>query len=1074
MLFRSDNENNAGSVDAGFITGLGANGTVYSIQLATNGQSLLAGDFTTFNGVARQNVARINTDGTLDNGFDAGVISQGTNAPGTVRAIGVYTNGVNANKVVIGGLFTLVGNAGRTNIARLNVDGTPDTSFDPGTGANNAVNSVAIQNNGRVLLGGTFTAVNGVPRNFVARLNFDGSVDNTFTPGGGPDAQVRLVAALNDGKILIAGDFDSVSGVSNRRIARLNADGSVDPTFLSRGMVTNGTIYNFALQINGQILIAGMFTATNGAGVVRTNIARLNADGTLDRTFDPGGGPDDFVATLTPQADGKIVVGGAFANFDGYGRSRLVRLFSNGGVDPTLNIGTGADNLVAALAIQSDGKILVGGAFTNFNGVVQNRFTRLHGGQNAGSGLVVFGAPLFTVSEAGTNATIQVLRTGGTSNTISVDYSVIPGGTAIAGVDYLPVGGTLIFNQGETLRSFVVPVIDDAQVRPSRTVFLTLSNATGGASLDIPPTTVLQIEENDSLLAFASGSFSIAESGTNAVITVVRSGGTNEAVTVDYFTAPLTATPLADYTNVSGTLAFAPGVRVRTFLVPIVDDALVEGSETVGLFLTNAGPVGIAALGAISNASLTIVDNDFGVGVLGFASTNFNALENAGFATITIVRTNGSSGAVSVNFATVDGVGTATAGVDYRSTNGILTFADGEVSKSFNVPLLDDVVVEGNETVGLVLLGVTGGAGLGLTNATLTIVDDDAFGTFQFSTNSYSVVESAGSVTVTVNRIGGIIGSVAVGLITTNGTATPGVDYLPVVQVLNFAPGQTTTNISISIINDQIVEPVETFDVVLTGPTGGALLGAITNATVSITDDDMQFTFALTNFTVLENAGTAVINVLRYGVTNSTGTVAYATSDSTAFSGVDYVGVTNTLTFLPGVTNTNFTITVIDNQIVQLNRALNLRLFNATPTNNASPGTNATATLTIVDNDSTFSFSASAYNVNESAGQLTVAVLRAGQSTGNVSVVASTVPLAVPNAATAGTDYVASASTLFFAPGQSSASFTVLITSDPLPEGNEVFGLILTNPLPVGSALLGPTNTAIVTIIDDEIGRAHV
>jgi uncharacterized delta-60 repeat protein len=1065
-----DNENNAGSVDAGYITGFGANGTVFAIQLATNGQAVIAGDFTTFDATPRQNVARLNTDGTLDNGFDPGVISQGTNALGTVRAIGVYTNGVNANKVVIGGLFTLVGNAGRTNIARLNVDGSPDTTFDPGTGANNAVNGVAIQNNGRVLLGGTFTAVNGVPRNFIARLNFDGTVDTTFTPGSGPDAQVRVVAALNDGRILIAGDFDSVSGVPNRRIARLNADGTVDATFTSRGMITNGTIYSLALQINGQILVGGMFTATNGAGVVRTNLARLNADGSLDPTFDSGSGADDFVAAVTVQADGKLIVGGAFANFAGYSRSRLVRLDGNGTVDPTLNIGTGADNLVAALAVQSDGKLLVGGAFTNFNGVAQNRFTRLHGGQNAGSGLVVFGSPLFTVSEAGTNATIVVLRTGGTSNTVSVDYSVIAGGTALPGVDYLPVGGTLFFGQGETLRTFVVPVIDDALVRPDRTVLLTLSNATGGASLDIPPTATLQIAENDSLLAFSSTSFSIAESGTNAVVTVVRSGGTNELVAVDYFTAPLTATPLLDYTNVSGSLTFAPGVQTLTFTVPIVEDLIVEGSETVALFLTNASPIGVAAFGAVSNATLTIVDNDFGVGVLGFAATNYSAFENAGVAVIKVIRTNGSSGAVSVNFATVEGVGNATAGVDYRNTNGILTFADGEASKTFNVPLIDDSVVEGNETVALVLLSTTGGAGLGLTNATLTIVDDDAFGTFQFSTNSYTVVESTGSVSVTVVRSGGIIGAVSVDFATLGGTAMPGVDYIPVFQVLNFAPGQTSTNVTVSIINDQLVEGLETISLVLTNPTAGALLGALTNATISITDDDMQFSYAVTNFTVLENAGTAIVSVLRYGVTNVGGTVDYATSDSSAFNGVDYVGVTNTLNFLPGVTNTNFSITILDNQVVQLNRALNLRLFNATPTNNASPGTNATATLTILDNDNVFSFSATDYTVNESAGQLLVAVLRSGQNTGNVSVVASTVVLPAVNAATASTDYVASASTLVFAPGQSNVTFSVPIISDTLPEGNEVFGLVLTNPLPVGATVLGPTNTATVTIIDDDIG----
>ena len=737
----------------------------------------------------------------------------------------------------------------------------------------------------------------------------------------------------------------------------------------------------------------------------------------------------------------------------------------------------GSTSAGQSVTLQADGKILVGGAFTNFNGVPQNRFTRLHGGQNAGSGLVVFSAPVFAVSEAGTNATITVLRTGGTSNSVSVDYSVIPGGTAIPGVDYVPVGGTLTFPEGETLRSFVVPVIDDTLVRPDRTVQLTLSNAVGGAALDIPPTALLRIVENDSLLTFSASSFSVAEGVTNALVTVTRTGGTNESVTVDYFTTALTATPLADYTNVAGTLAFAPGTQTQTFTVPIVNDLLVEASETVALFLTNAGPAGIASMGAISNATLTIVDDDFGVGVLGFASTNFSALENVGLAGVTVVRTNGSSGAVSINYTTVD-VGTATPGFDYLGTNGILVFADGETSKTFYVALINDAIIEGNETLGLALSNTTGGAGLGLTNATLTIVDDDAFGVFQFTTNSYSMIESSGSVTVSVDRVGGVVGSVAVGIYSTSGTATPGLDYVQVSQVLTFASGQTNVTVTVPIINDQAVEPVETIGLILRDPTGGALLGALTNTTISIVDDDMQFSFAATNFSVLENAGTAIVNVVRYGVTNLPGSVNYATSDGTAFNGIDYTGVTNTAVFPPGVVSTNFFVAIIDNQIVQPNRALNLGLFNASSTdtnsvvstNNASPGTNATATLTIIDDDNTFSFSATEYTVNESAGSLSATVQRFGQNTGNVSVVCSTAPLAIPNTATASQDYIATASTLFFAPGQSNLSFGVSIVADTLPEGNEFFGLTLTNPLPVGAALLGATNTATVTIVDDDIG----
>ncbi|MBM4225940.1 MAG: hypothetical protein FJ167_14470, partial [Gammaproteobacteria bacterium] len=363
-------------------------------------------------------------------------------------------------------------------------------------------------------------------------------------------------------------------------------------------------------------------------------------------------------------------------------------------------------------------------------------------------------------------------------------------------------------------------------------------------------------------------------------------------VFVEYFTAGLTATADLDFTNRAGSLVFGAGVTNLSFIVPVAEDGLIEGNETVALFLRIPGPSGIGSLGAQSNATLTIVDNDFGPGVLGFASTNFRAFENEDVARIIISRTNGSSGPVSVNFATVDGVGNATAGLDYLGTNGTLSFADGETSKTFNVKLLDDTKVEGNETVGLILVGTTGGASLGLTNALLTIVDDDAFGTFQFSTNSYTVVEGAGSVMVVVNRIGGIIGAVTVDVVSANLTALAGLDYIQVQQRLDFVPGQRSTNMVIQLINDQVVELQESFSLALTNATGGALLGALTNATVIITDDDMQFSYALSNFNIQENAGAGSISVIRYGVTNVSGTVDFATADGTALHGVDYTGVT--------------------------------------------------------------------------------------------------------------------------------------------------------------------------------------
>lgn len=1057
-----DDEASAGSVDGTFFSGTGSDGQINSVAQGTNGLVFIGGDFATYNSVGRSNIARLNSSGVLDAAFvpDAFLLAGST---ASVRAVAVYLNDVNAGKVVVGGSFNTIGAATRGNIVRLNLDGTVDASFLTSPGTDNSVFALHLQNDGKVLIGGLFTTINGVNRNFIARLNSDGSVDATFNPGSGADGPVSGIATDAVGRILIVGSFNSVNGVVRTNIARLNSDGTVDKTF-DPGIGANAGITSVGVASGNKPVVGGLFTSLNG--VARNRIGRFNTDGSVDTTFNPGVGADEFVSTLSVQPNGKVVLGGGFSSVGGLPRNRITRLNSDGSMDVTFNVGTGANGVVSTILTQTDGNIIIGGGFTSVNGILQNRVARLVGGANFGFGAFDFASAAFTVGEEGTNALITVARSGGTSNSVGVFFSTA-NGTGTEGSDYTTNSGTLVFAPGVTHLTFNVPVSDNLLVDGNRTVNLALSNPTNGATLGAGARAVLTILDNDSILGFSPLTYSVNENGTNVTVTVIRAGGTNGTVTVDFLTADGTALAPADYAATNGRLTFINGQTSATFSVSVVDNFTVGGNKTVLLLLTNASAPAI--IGSVLG-TLTIVDNDFGVGVLGFAATNFNTLENTTNAVITVVRTNGNIGVVTVNYSTVDGVGNATSGEDFRSTNGVLTFADGEVSKTFTVPLIDDNVVEGPETVGLLLFNASSGATLGLTNALLTIVDDDAFGTFQFSTNSYTVAEASGSFAVTVNRVGGIIGAVSVDIATVAGTAVGGLDFIPFTQVLNFVPGQTSSNLLVQVVDDQVVELQESFSLVLGNPRGGALLGALTNTTVTITDEDMQFSFAVTNVTVLENAGSATVSVLRYGVTNLTGTVNFATSDAIAVSGVDYLGTTNTITFLPGVTNTNFTVSIIDNSTVQLNRFLNLSLANATPANLASVGTNAVATLTIQDNDSSFSFSASGYTISESAGSLVVSVLRFGQNTGLVSVAYSTVPLPVASPATAAVDYTVSAATLSFGPGQSNLTFIVPILADLLPEGDEQFGLILTNPLPAGATQLAGTNTATVNIVDDDIG----
>ena len=357
-----------GTLDATFNPGSGLNsGSVIAFALQPDGKILIGGDFTSYNGTARNNIARLNSDGTLDASFNPV-----TGANIEVDAITLQPDG----KILIGGCFTSYNGTARNRIARLNANGSLDASFNPGTGVNGGcVSAVSLQPDGKVLIVGSFTSYNGTARNRIARLNANGLLDASFNPGTGANNDVRTISLQPDGKILIGGAFTSYNGTARNYLARLNADGSLDATF-NPGTGANGFVYALALQPAGKVLIGGDFSSYNGTA--RSRIARLNVDAVLDASFNPGFGANGTVLALAQQADGKILIGGAFTSYNGTARNRVARLNADGMLDASFNPGTGANLDVVALVLQPDGKILIGGTFNSYNGTVRNNIARLN------------------------------------------------------------------------------------------------------------------------------------------------------------------------------------------------------------------------------------------------------------------------------------------------------------------------------------------------------------------------------------------------------------------------------------------------------------------------------------------------------------------------------------------------------------------------------------------------------------------------------------------------------------------------------------------------------------------------
>jgi Calx-beta domain-containing protein len=452
---------------------------------------------------------------------------------------------------------------------------------------------------------------------------------------------------------------------------------------------------------------------------------------------------------------------------------------------------------------------------------------------NDAGGVLKFSAATYTVSEATASATITVTRSGGTASGVTVDYTV-SNGTAAAGLDYTFIEGTLTFGAGITSKTFTVPILPDTLDEANETVILTLSNPTGGATLGTPNPSTLTITDNDvaGTLKLSAATYSVGEAGGSATITVTRSGGAASGVRVHYATGDGTATAGSDYLSASGTLLFAAGETTKIFTVPILNDGLGEGNETVNLTLSD--PIGGATLTTPNAAVLTIVDDEV---VLQFSAATYAIVENTANATLTVVRSGPTAAAVSVNYSMSDG--SATAGSDYKTVSGTLSFAAGVTSKTFVVPVLTDTIDEENETVNLALSGPTGGALLGpRSTAVLTITDNDSGGALKFSAATYTVSEASASATVTVTRSGGTASGVTVNYATSNGTASMGSDYTAAAGILSFAAGVTSKTFTVPILPDTMDEPNETVILTLSNPTGGATLGTPNPATLTITDND--------------------------------------------------------------------------------------------------------------------------------------------------------------------------------------------------------------------------------------------
>jgi uncharacterized delta-60 repeat protein len=519
----------SGAIDNTFNIGTGfTNGSnVYTIVSQPDNKILVGGDFTSYNGVTFNRIIRLNTNGTIDNTFNIGT---GFNALNDyVRSIVQQPDG----KILVGGAFGAYSGVTRNAIIRLNSNGTIDNTFNIGNGfGGGSVQSIALQPDGKILVGGFFTTYSGVTSNFIIRLNTGGTIDNTFNIGSGfGGSSVDTIALQPDGKILAGGTFTSYSGVTSNNIIRLNTGGTIDNTFNIGGGFDFG-LNTITLQPDGKILVGGAFGTYSG--VTSNRIIRLNTNGTIDNTFNIGTGFNIGVFSIVQQPDEKILVGGNFTTYSGVTSNRIIRLNTGGTIDNTFNIGTGftgTSPIVFSIALQANGKILAGGNFTSYNNISRNSIVRLN--PNATVDSTIYGLTRNQIGDVIISLNGLILKEATSEANLGVDgdYFIFPLTTisTINNTAYVKFSNTLLTSGALVQFNYLVgDSIQATTVRENITIPLTgITNSytyLDGVYL-IGSTTALTLTKqpnNDVVYVFYNGqlissnNYSVFPTGTTA------------------------------------------------------------------------------------------------------------------------------------------------------------------------------------------------------------------------------------------------------------------------------------------------------------------------------------------------------------------------------------------------------------------------------------------------------------------------------------------------------------------------------------------------------------------------------
>ena len=565
----------------------------------------------------------------------------------------------------------------------------------------------------------------------------------------------------------------------------------------------------------------------------------------------------------------------------------------------------------------------------------------------------------------------------------------------------------------------------------------------------------------DPTVQFDAATYSAWENEGSKTITATLSAAAGVTATVDYAVTALVVNGDPNFTPITGTLTFAPGVITQTFSVLLIDDLVYAGDDSA--FLELLDPVS-ATLEAPYTATL-LVQNDDPMPTVQFSAAGFNAGEQDGSTAITVTLSGPSASAVTVDYALTPLV--VMGNPNFVPASGTLTFAAGETEKTILVTLVDDAVYEGDDTAQLALSNPVGAALGTPVTAVLTVLENDPnpLPAVQFSAAAYSAGENDGTTAITVTLASASAGMVmvdyAVSPLVVNGSP----NFTAASGTLIFLAGETETTFNVALVDDTVYEGDDTAQLALSNPVGAAL-GTPTTAVLTVLENEpnplpaVQFSAAA--YSAGEEDGTTAITVTLDSASAGVVTVNYAVTALAVNGSPNFTAASGTLTFLAGETESTFNVALVDDAVYEGDDTAQLALSSPV---GAALGTPGTAVLTVLENDPNLlpavQFNAAAYSAGENDGTAAIVVMLDSASAGVATVDYAVNPLSVNGSP----NFTAASGTLTFLAGETQLTFNVALVDDAVYEGDDTAQLVLSNPV---GADLGTPVAAVLTVQEDD------